>query len=64
MTRQFCCAGKSVKSLDEMVNNGILFQKLFRPTVIKNCSRDRGKLFKFEAEGREFANFMRSLDEQ
>ena len=31
--------------------------------MIKKCSRDRGKLFKFEAEGREFANFMRSLDE-
>ena len=29
----------------------------------KNSSRDREINFKFEAEGREFANFMRSLDE-
>ena len=34
---------------------GILFQKLFWPTVRKNCSSDREKLLKFEAEGREFA---------
>ena len=27
----------------------------------KNCSSDREKLLKFEAEGREFANFLRSL---
>ena len=28
----------------------------------KNCSSDREKLLKFEAEGREFANFLRSLE--
>ena len=27
----------------------------------KNCSSDREKLLKFEAEGREFAKFLRSL---
>ena len=27
----------------------------------KNCSIDRGKLLKFEAEGREFANFLISI---
>ena len=27
----------------------------------KNCSRDREKIVKFEAEGREFANFLRSI---
>ena len=27
----------------------------------KNCSSDREKLLKFEAEGREFANFFRLL---
>jgi hypothetical protein len=27
--------------------------------VRKNCSSDREKLFKFEAEGREFAKFLR-----
>ena len=43
--------------------NGILLTKLFRPTVRKNCSSDREKLLKFEAEGREFAKFLRSLEQ-
>ena len=38
-------------SLEEMVRNGILLPKLFWPTVRKNCSSDREKLVKFEAEG-------------
>ena len=42
---------------------GILLPKLFWPTVRKNCSSDREKLWKFEAEGREFANFLRSLEQ-
>ena len=29
----------------------------------QNCSNDRDKLLKFEAEGREFANFLRSLEQ-
>ena len=29
----------------------------------KNCSIDREKLLKFEAEGQEFANFLRSLEQ-
>ena len=29
----------------------------------KNCSRYREELLKFEAEGREFANFLRSLEQ-
>ena len=37
--------------------NGILLPKLFWPTVRKNCSSDREKLLKFEAEGQEFQNF-------
>ena len=37
--------------------NGILLPKLFWPN-----SRDREKLLKFEAEGREFAN-LRSLEQ-
>ena len=32
-------------------NHGILLQKLFRPTVRKDCPSDREKLLKFEAEG-------------
>ena len=34
---------------------GILFPKLFWPSVRENCSSDQGNVFKFEAEGREFA---------
>ena len=29
----------------------------------KNCSSDREKLLNFEAEGREFAKFLRSLEQ-
>ena len=29
----------------------------------KNCSSDREKLLKCEAEGREFAKFLRSLEQ-
>ena len=39
--------------------DGILLTKLFWPTVRKNCSSDREKLLKFEAEGRELENFLR-----
>ena len=41
--------------------NGILLPKLFWPTVGKKNSSDRGRLLKFEADGREFAKFLRSL---
>ena len=43
--------------------NGILLPKLFWPTVRKNCSIDWEKLLKFEAQGREFAKFLRSLEQ-
>ena len=43
--------------------NGILLPKLFGPTVRKKCPSDREKLLKFEAEGRELANFLRSLEQ-
>ena len=43
--------------------NGILLRKLFRPIVRKICCSDRQELLKFEAEGREFANFLRSLEQ-
>ena len=41
--------------------NGILL--LFWLTVRKNCSKDREKLLKFEAESREFTNILRSLEQ-
>ena len=40
--------------------NGILLPKLFWPTY---CSSNREKLLKFEAEGREFAKILRSLEQ-
>ena len=43
--------------------NGILLPKLFWPKVRKNCSSDQEKLLKFEAEGREFPKFLRSLEQ-
>ena len=43
--------------------NGILLPKLFWPTVRKNCSSDWEFFFKFEAEGWEFAKFLRTLDQ-
>jgi hypothetical protein len=41
----------------------ILSAKLFWPTVRKNCSSDQEKLLKFETEGQEFENFLRSLEQ-
>ena len=43
--------------------NSILLPKLFWQIVRKNWSSDRGKLLKFEAEGREYAKFSRSLEQ-
>ena len=50
----FICHGK---------NNGILFPKLFWLTVGKNCFSDWEIFLKFQAEGREFANWLRSLEQ-
>ena len=43
--------------------NGILLQKLIWLTVRKNCSSDLENVLKFEAEGREFAKILRSLEQ-
>jgi hypothetical protein len=43
--------------------NGILLQKLFWPTVRKKCSSDREIHLTFEAEGREYAKLLRSLEQ-
>ena len=45
------------------MGNGILLPKLFWPTVRKNCSCDQENFLKFEAEGREFAKYLRSLEQ-
>ena len=36
---------------------------MFLPTVRKNCSSNREKLLKLEAEGTEFAEILRSLEQ-
>ena len=48
---------------NNLTRNGILLPKLFWATVRKNCSSDREKVLKFEAEGWEFANFLKSLEQ-
>ena len=37
--------------------------KLFLPTMRNNCSSDRETILEFEAEGREFAKILRSLEQ-
>ena len=46
-----------------MNGNGILLPKLFGPTVRKKNSCNPEKLLKFEAEGKEFAKILRSLEQ-
>ena len=43
--------------------NYTLLPKLFLPTVRKKCSSDREIFLKFKAQGREFAKFLRSLEQ-
>jgi hypothetical protein len=43
--------------------NGILLQKIFLSTVRKTCSSDPEFFLKFEAEGLEFAKFLRSVEQ-
>ena len=48
---------------EDLLRSGILLPKFFWSTVRKKCSSDWEKLLKFEAEGREFAKFFRSLEQ-
>ena len=66
----YCKAEKEIKQTNALNHQtshvgstGILLPKLFWPTVRKNCSSDREKLLKFEAEGHEFAKCLRSLEQ-
>ena len=45
------------------VRYGIYLPILFWPTMRKDCSSEREKLLKFEAEGPEFAKLLRSLEQ-
>ena len=59
MTKRNCLSPQYLEKLE----NDILLPKLFWPSVRKNCSSDREKLLKFEAEGWEFSKFLRSLEQ-
>ena len=52
----------TTKEFKHCDSNSILLPKLFWPTVRKNCSRDLEKLLKFETEGRQFKNVLRSIE--
>jgi hypothetical protein len=52
------CGIAAFEKVPSRLRNGILL-----PTTRKNCSSDREKLLKFEAEGQEFAKFLRSLEQ-
>ena len=56
-------ANPHFKNISLVSSKGILLPKLFKPTVRKNCCSDQEKLLKFKAEGREFAKFLRSLEQ-
>ena len=45
------------------MSNGILFPKLYWPTVRKNYSSDQENVLKFSAFSLEFAKFLRSLEQ-
>ena len=53
---------RTVQEFMVFLNRGYFVSKLFWPTVRKKCSSDREKLLKFEAEGREIAKHLRSLE--
>ena len=58
-----CCFVARKCCTDYPEINDIFLPQLFWPTVRKSCSSDREKLLKFEAEGREFAKILRSLEQ-
>ena len=66
---QICWKSRELHMLN--LFGGLGKEKIFRNNFVtkivltycekKNCSGEREKLLKFEAEGREFANILRSL---
>ena len=63
LRRQDCWVRSPKVCFDSILSSqwfGILLPKLFWPTVRKKCSRI---FLKFEAEGKEFAKFLRSLEQ-
>ena len=46
-----------------IVEEWYFVSKIVLTNCEKNCSSDREKLLKFEAEGQEFANFLRSQEQ-
>ena len=53
----------SWEKIKQVEKNGILLPKLPWPTVRKKCCSDWEKLLKYEAEDREFAKILRSLEQ-
>ena len=52
-----------LKNMSHMYKWYFVTKIVLTDCVRKNCSSDREKLSKFEAEGREFAKFLRSLEQ-
>ena len=50
-------------SIDLALGNVFFVTKIVLTYCKKNCSNDREKLLKFEAEGQEFAKILRSLEQ-
>ena len=46
-----------------IVWGGFMYWYFVTNIVLTNCSSDREKLLKFEAEGQEFAKLLRSLEQ-
>ena len=59
------CIWKSGKetTCQTVANMVFCYQNCSDLQLEKKCSSDREKLLKFEAEGREFAKFLRSLEQ-
>ena len=52
-----------MRNLQEQDEKAFCYQNWSDLHVRKNCSSDREKLVKFEAEGQEFSIFFRSLEQ-
>ena len=53
---------KTLSSAPLLASNWYFVTKIVLIFCEKNCSSDREKLLKFEAEGRELAKFLRSVE--
>ena len=68
LTAFFPCLHNIPSAADKTVQSMILYDItiIFSAEMVfcyKNCSSERKKIFKFEAEGQEFAKILRSLEQ-